>query len=124
MDTPQGLIGKHAKISRPPVPGTIDWYSARQSVRSLAELQPRVIGAGHGHPMFRCADDLQKLADTFPIPEHGRYVDDPVQADDSGITYLPPPPFDPVPSVAAGLAAGLFVAGVAAFLPGKRKSPS
>ncbi len=122
MDTPHGLIGKRAKICRPPVPGTIDWYSARQSVRSLAKLRPRVIGAGHGHPMFRCADDLQKLADSFPIPEHGRYVEDPVQTDENGTTYLPAKPFDPVPSLAAGLAIGILVAGVAAVVPGKHKS--
>jgi len=124
MDTVQGMISQHAVISRPPVPGTIDWYSARQSVRALAKLRPRVIGAGHGHPMFRCADDLQKLADAFPIPEHGRYVDEPIQADETGVTYLPPKPFDPVPSIAAGVATGLLVAGLAALLPGRRRSSS
>jgi hypothetical protein len=70
--------------------------------------------------MSGAADQLQKLADHFPVPEHGRYVNEPARADETGITYLPPPAFDPVPKVATGVAAAAVIAGVGAIVLKKR----
>ena len=68
LDSFWGTIGKRPKVCRPPVPATIDWLKARESVRMLAALRPSVIAAGHGTPMRGAAGELKKLADDFPIP--------------------------------------------------------
>lgn len=68
LDSFWGTIGKRPKVCRPPVPATIDWAKARQSVRMLAALRPSVIAAGHGTPMRGAAEALQELADNFVIP--------------------------------------------------------
>jgi glyoxylase-like metal-dependent hydrolase (beta-lactamase superfamily II) len=92
LDSLVGTITKRRELCRPPVPATMDWERARRSVQLLAGLRPRVIAAGHGAPMEGSADELQRLADHFPIPARGRYVREPVRADENGITYLPPKP--------------------------------
>jgi len=56
------------------------------------------------------------LAEQFPIPEKGRYVNEPARADENGITYLPPPISDPLPKVAAGIGVAAAAAGVTAAL--------
>ena len=68
LDSFWGTIAKRPKVCRPPVPATMDWVKARESVRLLAALRPSVIAAGHGSPMRGAADELQKLADDFVIP--------------------------------------------------------
>ncbi len=67
------------ELSGPPAYYTPDWESARESVRKLAELQPRTIAPGHGLPMSgdQLASQLQQFADNFDQiarPEHGKYV--------------------------------------------------
>ncbi len=114
LDSLAGLLSKRRQVCRPPVPATTDWQQARRSVHLLAELRPRVIGAGHGLPMSEAANELRELADHFPIPEHGRYVHEPARADESGITYLPPRPLDVMPMIAAGVAAAGAIAGALA----------
>jgi hypothetical protein len=74
---------------------TQDWEQARTSVATLAGLQPELVLAGHGHPMkgARMREALSKLArefDRVAVPEQGRYVEQPVRADESGVTYIPP----------------------------------
>lgn len=81
---------KRREICRPPVPATMDWARARQSVELLAALRPRVVAAGHGLPVQNAADELRRFADRFPTPIRGRYVRDPVRADETGVTYIPP----------------------------------
>jgi glyoxylase-like metal-dependent hydrolase (beta-lactamase superfamily II) len=115
---------KRQEVCRPPVPATTDWAQARQSVQLLAGLKPRVIGAGHGRPMSGAAGQLQKLADNFSVPPHGRYVHEAARADESGITYLPPPPFDPVPKIATGVVAAAVIAGTGAMVIKKRMGRS
>ena len=68
LDSFWGTIAKRPKVCRPPVPATIDWARARESVRLLAALRPSLIAAGHGAPMRGAAGELQKLADDFVIP--------------------------------------------------------
>ena len=110
MDNFFTLLLKKPEVYRPAVPATTDWDQARASVRSLAEVRPDVIGAGHGTPMRGAAGELEKLANNFPVPKHGRYVKQPARFDENGITYLPPAPPDNAPKIA--LAVALASAGV------------
>jgi len=71
----------------PPMYFTPDWDSARLSVIKLAELEPEVAVTGHGRafhgPELRSA--LHQLArdfDRVAVPSHGKYVLDPIDADD------------------------------------------
>jgi glyoxylase-like metal-dependent hydrolase (beta-lactamase superfamily II) len=103
------------EVAIPPNYYTCDWEAAHRSVEELAELEPEVIGAGHGEPMFgeEAIEQLHQLADEWPQPEHGRYVETAAIADETGVVYLPPPAPDPVKWVSLGLAgAGALGAGV------------
>jgi glyoxylase-like metal-dependent hydrolase (beta-lactamase superfamily II) len=115
LDNIFDTLTKRQQVCRPPAPATTDWQMARRSVQLLASLRPNVIAPGHGTPMQSAADRLQQLADRFPIPSHGRYVNEPARADETGITYLPPPPFDPVPKIATGVAVAGVLAGAGAL---------
>ncbi len=68
LDSFGGTLAKRPKVCRPPVPATMDWGQARESVRRLARLRPSLIAAGHGAPMREAAGELQRLADEFVIP--------------------------------------------------------
>lgn len=108
LDSFADLTARKREICRPPAPFNYDWDAARASVQRLAGLKPFAAGAGHGLPMTgrSVADELQGLADAFPVPAHGRYVAEPAQADERGVVYLPPPAPDPLPlKLAAGLGA-------------------
>jgi hypothetical protein len=78
-------------------------------VKELAQLRPNVAGCGHGIPR-RDAElpaRLERFAERFRAPRHGRYVRRPARTDEHGIISLPPAPFDPVPfATAAALIAG------------------
>ena len=120
VDNLLDMLVKKQEVCRPPAPATTDWEQARRSVQLLAGLKPKLIAAGHGKPIANATDELQRLADHFPVPKHGRYVQESARADESGITYLPPPAFDPVPKIATGVAAAVVVAGVGAIILKKR----
>src|SRR4051812_37742985 len=67
----------------PPMYFTPDWQSAGRSVKELATLDPETVVTGHGQAMrgeeMRRA--LRHLAANFneiAVPEHGRYVEQPV----------------------------------------------
>lgn len=94
LDKVQDILVGKTKISKPPAPATTDWLSSRKSVRKLALLQPQVLICGHGEPMLGAAlaTDLLIFAEHFIVPLAGRYVSDPVQFDENGITFLPPSP--------------------------------
>lgn len=67
------------ELQGPPMYFTPDWVSARQSVRTLADLEPDLAVTGHG-PAVHGSElriKLKLLADRFDeiaVPEHGRYV--------------------------------------------------
>jgi glyoxylase-like metal-dependent hydrolase (beta-lactamase superfamily II) len=122
LDSLIATLAKRKEVCRPPAPATTDWQQARRSVQALAELRPWVIAAGHGMPMHDAADQLSELAKNFPIPEYGRYVLEPARADETGLTYLPPPPVDVVPKIAAGVTAALAIAGIGAVLVKRKRS--
>lgn len=89
------LLGDVKKLSGPPMYMTPNWEAAGQSVGMLADLEPRIIAAGHG-PVLRGRDAteaLRELADNFKgvaVPSSGRYVDQPAVADETGVRYVPP----------------------------------
>ena len=89
-----------------------DWQATRDSIQKLADLRPNVVGCGHGIPMKNAAlpDRLQRFAERFQRPRHGRYANAPAEVSEAGVKALPPAPFDPVPLATAG---ALLVAGVA-----------
>jgi len=103
------------EVSLPPAYYTCDWQSAHDSVKRISELEPNVIGAGHGEPMsgHEASRGLKRLAHEWPQPRHGRYVGEPALADGNGVVYLPPPASDPAKWVALGVAAGAVGAGIA-----------
>jgi len=73
------------ELHGPPAYFTPDWNDARDSVQRLAVLDPLFIAPAHGHPVTgpRTAEALKTLAERFDDiarPEHGRYVDRPVDA--------------------------------------------
>ncbi len=90
------------RVFGPPAPSTPDWRRARESVDLLAELRPLTIACGHGIPMSggEAVMQLAELATNFPIPAHGRYVQEPARMDESGVVSLPPQPLDALPGVA------------------------
>jgi glyoxylase-like metal-dependent hydrolase (beta-lactamase superfamily II) len=100
------------ELSGPPKYFTTDWEAAENSVQRLATLEPRIIATGHG-PVMRGREvqlALQKLAENFEeiaIPGSGRYVDEPVIADECGIKYVPPFKTNVKFNMAVGLAAAL-----------------
>ena len=118
------VISQVKQVSGPPPYGTPDWEHARSSVRRLAALNPYTLAAGHGNPMS--GDDalqqLRELARDFPVPDHGRYVQEPARFDDNGIAYLPPPVPDPVKRNTMIAIAGLSAVGVAIWMNRRAKT--
>jgi glyoxylase-like metal-dependent hydrolase (beta-lactamase superfamily II) len=68
LDSFWDTVLKRKQVCRPPVPATSNWKDAKRSVERLAELRPSLIAAGHGAPMRDAAQELERLAENFPIP--------------------------------------------------------
>jgi glyoxylase-like metal-dependent hydrolase (beta-lactamase superfamily II) len=109
------LMTQLREFRNPPRYLTQDWAAARRSVERLAQLRPNIVATGHGLPVGGnwVPDELERFAANFTPPDHGRYVNTPVRADEYGILYVPPAPPDPMPMYAAGVglaaAAGLLM---------------
>lgn len=112
MDSWIGLISGKMELARGGAPFNMDWDATRRSVEKLSQLRPTVVGCGHGIPMTRgdLAERLERFAQNFTPPKHGRYVRSPAEVNEHGVVSLPRAPFDPVPLATAG---ALLVAGVA-----------
>ena len=114
------------EISVAGAPFNYDWEKCRQSVRTLADLNPAAIGCGHG-PVIKgpaAAAGLRRLADNYQLPAQGRYLHEPALTDASGVEHLPPPVEDKLPRQAAAIGVGLLLAGAAWLLVGgRRKKP-
>jgi glyoxylase-like metal-dependent hydrolase (beta-lactamase superfamily II) len=119
------LLMQKPRISVAGAPFNYDWQQVQASVQRLASLRPKAIGCGHG-PVIKgpeAAAGLQALADNFPMPTHGRYVQEPVLVDANGVQYLPPAPVDDFGAKAAMVGAGVAVAfGALALLAGRKNS--
>ncbi len=109
------------ELHGPPMYYTPDWDAARAAVERLAALEPRLAVTGHGLPMSGGAlsEGLHALArdfDRVARPAYGRYVRQPARADETGVTFVPPPVPDATPWALLGTAAlaGLLIATVRA----------
>jgi len=112
LDSWSGLLTVRKTFARAGAPFNTDWGATRLSVKELAKLRPNVVGCGHGIPRSdsELSARLERFAENFRAPRHGRYVRQPARTDEHGIISLPPAPFDPVPFATA---AALILAGVA-----------
>ena len=119
---PAILLGK-PDIRRAGTPFNYDWAASLKSVQTLAALEPKAIGCGHGPVIIgpSAAAGLHQLADNFPIPTHGRYVTEPARTDTSGVEHLPPAPKDLLPMQLAIIAGTLLAAGATWLLTGTRR---
>ncbi|MES2459224.1 MAG: MBL fold metallo-hydrolase [Armatimonadota bacterium] len=111
MDKVSDAVTQKQELARPPAAVTYDWVSARRSLEVLATLRPLVIASGHGIPMQgeTLAADLEGFSQEFITPMKGRYIAEPARFDENGIVFLPPPPRDYLPGVAAGVAVAALV---------------
>ncbi|MBV8902434.1 MAG: MBL fold metallo-hydrolase [Acidobacteriia bacterium] len=69
LDSFWDTVLKRRKVCRPPVPATMNWKQARESVERLAALCPSLIAAGHGAPMHNASAELSFLAKNFAVPK-------------------------------------------------------
>lgn len=116
------MLTEKKEFSCPPPPFTTDWRAAGRSIEILAELAPEVVAAGHGHPIKEnTAERLREFSRNFTKPAHGRYVEQPAIADESGVVAVPPPVPDPMRNflIGASVVAGGFV--LAKMLKRRRK---
>jgi glyoxylase-like metal-dependent hydrolase (beta-lactamase superfamily II) len=122
MDSWIEQIRRTPEPSRPPAPLTIDWVAAAASVRQLAALDAKAIGAGHGLPIAGdgIASAVRRFADTFTSPAHGRYVQSPARTGPDGLEWVPPPVPDPFPRQAMG--AALVTLGAVGLAASRRRS--
>lgn len=73
------VLVQKEEVNGPPRYLTPDWKAAKESVRTLRDLHPRIVIPGHGSAMEgeELTEGLNKLADNFDalaLPEHGKYV--------------------------------------------------
>jgi glyoxylase-like metal-dependent hydrolase (beta-lactamase superfamily II) len=109
LDSWISMVTKKQVLARAGTPFICDWVQAARSVAMVAELEPRLLACGHGIPMGggSLPGALQRFAENFPVPAAGRYVSEPVQADERGVDWLPPKPPDPAPYLLAAAVGGL-----------------
>jgi glyoxylase-like metal-dependent hydrolase (beta-lactamase superfamily II) len=119
---PAVLLGL-PEISVAGAPFNYDWAQCRESVQTLADLEPRAIGCGHG-PVITgpaAAAGLRHLADNYELPKQGRYLHEPARTDANGVEHLPPAPEDKLPKQAAAIGVSLLLAAGAWLLVGGRR---
>ncbi|HXH71065.1 MAG TPA: MBL fold metallo-hydrolase [Pyrinomonadaceae bacterium] len=111
LDSWVSQITEKQEFCPPPAPFTTDWQAARRSVEFLADLEPKVVGAGHGKPITDrdTARQLKEFARNFEPPRKGRYVETPAIIDEYGVVALPPPATDYLKIAAGAVAAGVFL---------------
>jgi hypothetical protein len=109
LDSWSSYFTRRRELSRPSPPFTFDWETARESIEKLADLEPKVVAAGHGLPIAgdRVASELRSFIECFTPPRRGRYVGSPPVADEEGVEELPPSVPDPYARRFAGAAIAL-----------------
>jgi glyoxylase-like metal-dependent hydrolase (beta-lactamase superfamily II) len=83
------------KLSGPPKYFTYDWTLAKESVKTLMQLEPEIVASGHGAPMQgnELSESLHYLSKHFyqmAVPSGGRYVNEPAITNATGLVYIPP----------------------------------
>ncbi|MFD1038281.1 MBL fold metallo-hydrolase [Virgibacillus byunsanensis] len=81
QDSFYNVLMQNAEVNGPPRYLTTDWQEAWESVKTLAELQPKMVVSGHGPSMNgeKLTNGLTKLVQDFDqlaIPDYGKYVND------------------------------------------------
>lgn len=81
QESAMAVISQEKELHGPPTYFTPNWDEARESVRRIAALSPKLAVTGHGVSMSgrELTDALQVLArdfDRLAVPEQGRYVDE------------------------------------------------
>jgi glyoxylase-like metal-dependent hydrolase (beta-lactamase superfamily II) len=119
------VITQREIVWRPPAYFTPDWNAARESVQTLAALEPEILATGHGHVLRgeSMRRKLRSLANNFDeaMPSTGRYVPYPAIADETGVVHVPPGvPLTPVARTAIGV--GAVAAGLAAMAIARRRA--
>jgi glyoxylase-like metal-dependent hydrolase (beta-lactamase superfamily II) len=109
LDSWSAYFTRRRELSRPSSPFTFDWETTRESIEKLADLEPKVVAAGHGLPIAgdRIASELRSFTEGFTPPRRGRYVGSPPVAHDGGVEKLPPSVPDPYARRFAGAAIAL-----------------
>src|SRR5205807_9657269 len=119
------VIAQRKIVWRPPAYFTPDWNAARESVQTLAELEPEVLATGHGRVLRgeSMREQLHGLADHFDevMPSGGRYVPYPAIADESGVVHVPPA-VPMTPTARATLGIGVVATGLAAMAFARRRA--
>ena len=120
------VMMQRQQVNGPPAYFTPDWRAARDTLRELAALNPKVAATGHGIPMRGevLRRQLQLLAMHFEnaaMPRRGRYVRHPALMDEHGVISIPPPVPDPWPRMAA-VAASFLIAATVFSLWQRRRS--
>ena len=95
QESAYAVAAQRPELHGPPMYFTPDWESARASVERLAALQPERVVTGHGpalqgEEMRVALDSLARNFNRVAVPSHGRYVGHPAQANEDGVTYVPP----------------------------------
>jgi len=116
-DSAYDMLTQRPSISHPPAYATYNWHHAKQSMKSLADLEPYYLCTGHGTPMYgeHLAANLRRYAENLRIPRYGRYVHTAAKFNRNGPTYIPPKPFDII-KAAGFLGLGLLATGVTVAL--------
>jgi glyoxylase-like metal-dependent hydrolase (beta-lactamase superfamily II) len=111
LDSWLSQITEKQEFCPPPAPFTTDWQAARRSVKFLADLEPNVVGAGHGKPITEpdTAQQLKQRARNFAPPRKGRYIKTPAITDKHGVIAIPPPTVDYLKIAAGTVAAAVVV---------------
>lgn len=98
QESAYAVATQRPELHGPPMYYTTDWRQSRSAVERLAALEPELVVTGHGPAMFggemRAAlHTLAREFDRVAVPEHGRYVDEPVRgAGEGGATDVHPGP--------------------------------
>ena len=110
------MFTQRLELNGPPAYYTSDWDAARESVRRLAALRPKVRAKGHGLPMMgEDAADLPHLAADFDHlrrPKFGRYSRQIAVTDESGVVSLPWWAGSPAGKLGLALGGGLLLGAV------------
>lgn len=79
QESAAAVLTQAQAVHGPPKYLTTDWPAAKQSVKTLHDLDPAVVATGHGVPMR--GDELRRQLgalvrhfDRVAVPEHGKYV--------------------------------------------------
>ncbi|PQV64323.1 Glyoxylase, beta-lactamase superfamily II [Abditibacterium utsteinense] len=123
FDSYIGMTTQKKQFSRGGSPFTPDWVASKTSVGKLADLEPSVVGAGHGQPISGAdvPTQMREFERHFHPPQHGRYVETPAHFDENGLVDLPPAPKDHFTRNAAALTGAASVLMVGAKLLSRRK---